>query len=356
MTIFDGGFNILDTGIGMLGYNSTDYGDIHDFVYIDDDHIILYSGYGKNVQIPNDNTERYVSGQRINELKKVNGQWKLVGQFTLVDYPQLCTDVFGNLGTEDDIIDSHGNTITLDYDGNLILNCRNWDTFMKIRRVDNGDGTYTLGSKTLDYNEAIIGRVGGRHNSAYMDSKRVLNEGFSFTDTPTSLNDMSDDDWEEWQWYHSHDVKYWGMKNINGQNYPTYTIFDNNMWTRKEFISGRYNIINKHNNIDINPVENSGSYTRIVQLSIDWTNHLIKDYRVYYIPGKYSSEQGGATMYDEGIISIAYSYAGEFGFWDFTTGETEVSGHIYKGAKQLFLGKYDTYRICYRANTYKINI
>ena len=61
-------------------------------------------------------------------------------------------------------------------------------------------------------------------------------------------------------------------------------------------------------------------------------------------------------MYDEGIISISYSYAGEFGLWDFTTGETEVSGHIYKGAKELFLGKYDNYKVCYRANTYKLNV
>ena len=80
------------------------------------------------------------------------------------------------------------------------------------------------------------------------------------------------------------------------------------------------------------------------------------DYRVYYIPKMYSREQSGATMYDEGIISIAYSYAGEFGLWDFTTEETEVSGHIYKGAKELFCGKYDNYHFCYRMNTYKLNV
>ena len=123
--------------------------------------------------------------------------------------------------------------------------------------------------------------------------------------------------------------------------------------------------------MDINP-KGAGSYylssndgdasyvqyqhSRIVQISIDWDNHLIKDYRIYYIPKKYSKEQSGATMYDEGVISIAYSYSGEFGLWDFTTEETEVTGHIYKGAKQLFLGKYDSYKTCYRANTYKINV
>ena len=129
--------------------------------------------------------------------------------------------------------------------------------------------------------------------------------------------------------------------------------------------------MNKNNNINNNP-QGSGNYyltdkdsdenydqythSRVIQLSIDWENHKIMDYRVYYIPKMYSREQSGATMYDEGVISIAYSYAGEFGLWDFTTGETEISGHIYKGAKELFHGKYSGYRVCYRANTYKLNV
>ena len=142
---------------------------------------------------------------------------------------------------------SHNNTITLDYDGNLIFNQRNWDTFVKIKRVENSDGTVTLGSKTLDYDEAVIGRVGGRHNSAYINSKRVLNEGFSFTDVPTSLSEVSSDAWEEWQWFHCHDVKYWGMKTIGDKQYPTYTLFDNNMWTKNSHVEGMYNVTNKNN-------------------------------------------------------------------------------------------------------------
>lgn len=369
-TLFDGEFNILDTNIGLTGYNSG-VSDMHDFIYLADDHILLYSGLSKNVQVPGDSVSRSVYGPRVTELKKIDGAWTVIGDFRAVDYPQLCTDAFGDLGGIGALTDSHANTIEIDYDGNLIVNCRNWDTWMKIRRVDNGDGTVTLGSKTLDYDEAIIGRVGGRHNSGYLDSKRVLNNGFSFTDTPTALNEVSDDAWEEWQWFHSHDVKYWGMKNISGQNYPTYTLFDNNYWTENAFKSGQYNILNKNNNINNNPQgsgnyyltnkdsdENYAQYThsRVIQLSIDWENHKIMDYRVYYIPKMYSREQSGATMYDEGVISIAYSYAGEFGLWDFTTEETEVSGHIYKGAKELFHGKYGGYGGCYRANTYKLKI
>lgn len=369
-TLFDGEFNILDTNIGISGYN-TGVSDMHDFIYLADDHILLYSGSSKSVQVPGDTTARSVNGPRVTELKKTGDTWNVIGEFKAVDYPQLCTDAYGDLGTIGNLTDSHSNTITIDYDNNLIINCRNWDTWIKVKRTENSDGTVTLGSKTLDYNEAIIGRVGGRHNSGYLDSKRVLNDGFSFTDTPAALNEVSDDAWEEWQWFHCHDVKYWGMKNISGQNYPTYTLFDNNYWTENAFKSGQYNILNKNNNINNNP-QGSGNYyltnkdsdesyaqythSRVIQLSIDWENHKIMDYRVYYIPKMYSREQSGATMYDEGVISIAYSYAGEFGLWDFTTEETEVSGHVYKGAKELFHGKYDGYRVCYRANTYKLNV
>lgn len=366
LTIFDDEFNIIDTNIGIDGYD-TNAADLHDFVFIDDTHIILFGGRTNSLIVPGNEGQIAITGTRIVELKKIENSWNIVGSFETTNYPRLCTDAFGNLGN---VVDNHQNTIGLDYDGNLILNCRNWDTFIKIKRTENSDGTVTLGSKTLDYDDAIIGRVGGRHNSGYIDSKRVLNDGFSFTDTPESLTEISDDAWEEWQWFHCHDVKYWGMKQIGNKQYPTYTLFDNNYWTKNEYVANNYNVINKHNNILINPQgedsyyltskdgdENYAKYTnsRVIQLSIDWENHKIMDYRIYYIPKKYSKEQCGATMYDEGIISIAYSYAGEFGLWDFTTEETEVSGHIYKGAKQLFLGKYDTYRTCYRANTYKLN-
>ena len=142
---------------------------------------------------------------------------------------------------------AHINTLGFDYDGNIILNCRNWDAWIKIRRVEKEDGTIVLGSETKNYDEAIIGRVGGRHNSGYLDSKRVLNDGFTFTDVPQSLTEVSSDDWEEWQWFHCHDVKYWGMKTIGDKQYPTYTLFDNNFWTNGEE-GTTTNVENKNNN------------------------------------------------------------------------------------------------------------
>lgn len=340
ITIFDDDFNTIETNING--------GDMHDFVYISDDHLIILAGETGDVDIPGVGTKS-INGIVAVEFKKSGGSWKSIGRFSAIKYPQLCTDAFGDLSSG--AIDNHQNTIGLDYDGNLILNMRNWDSFIKVKRTENPDGTVTLGSDTYDYDEAIIGRVGGRRNSGYIDSKRVLPEGFSFTDVPQSLTEVSADNWEDWQWFHCHDVKYWGMKNIDGKDYPTYTLFDNNMWTGGGTPS--YNATNKHNNSSTNP-NGANNVSRVVQVSIDWDNHLIKDYRVYVIPKMYSSEQGGATMYEEGVISISYSYQGTFGLWDFRTASTLVSGNVYTGAKQLFLGKYTSYGYCYRANTYKI--
>lgn len=341
ITIFDDDFNAIETNITG--------GDIHDFVYIDDEHMIILSNQSGDVDIPDIGTT-FIDGIVAEEWKKNNGKWKKIGRFAAVNYPKLCTDAFGDLSKS--AIDNHQNTIGLDYDGNLILNMRNWDSFIKIKRTEKSDGTVTLGSDTYDYDEAIIGRVGGRRNSGYIDSKRVLPEGFSYTDVPQSLTEVSDDDWEDWQWFHCHDVKYWGMKNIDGQDYPTYTLFDNNMRTGAGAPAGS-NATNKHNDSATDP-NGDNNVSRVVQISIDWDNHLIKDYRVYVIPKMYSSEQGGATMYEEGVISISYSYQGTFGLWDFRTASTQVSGNVYTGAKQLFLGKYTSYGYCYRANTYKI--
>ena len=360
---------VLNRNFEFIDIGNPPASDIHDVHYISDTHILTLGSKTKTITVPGDTTPRSIIGASVGEYKRQsNDSWKEVGRFNTVDYPELCTEAYGNLGAMEDITDNHQNTVTLDYDGNLIVNQRNWETWLKIKRTENEDGTVTLGSKTLDYDEAVIGRVGGRHNSAYINPKRVLNPDFSFTDTPTALNDISDDAWEEWQWFHCHDVKYWGMKNIGEKDYPTYTLYDNNYWTENKFVEKQYNILNKNNNILINPQgsgnyyltnkdsnENYANYThsRMIQLTIDWENHLMKDYRVYYVPKYYSREQGGCTMYDEGIISVAYSYEGDFVLWDFTTEETNVTGHTYKGAKRLFYGKYDNYRMCYRANTVK---
>lgn len=343
ITICDEDLNIIETGIT----SGTGWPDIHDEIFIDDDNLILFRYGSKNVELDGFDEPVRIQGVVIEEIKKIDGEWTVIGSFDTGDYPQLCTDCFGDFtDPENDVsvMDAHPNTLDFDYDGNIILNCRNWDTWIKIRRVENEDGTVTIGSKTLDYDEAIIGRVGGRHNSGYLDSKRVLNDGFSFTDAPASLTEVSDDDWEEWQWFHCHDVKYWGMKTIGDKQYPTYTIFDNNMWSRNEFVTGRYNTSNKHNNISINPEQDNEEYnfSRYIQLSIDWENHLIKDYKIYFIPNVYKDQAGGMTMYEEGVFLLTWPSAIKLN--DFTTEETQVSGQLYKGAKTLFEVNTSSYR------------
>ena len=356
ITICDVDMNILDTGILLDGYNGSIYPDIHDEIFINDDHVILYSNKWGTTNLGGHSYSENIPF--IREIKKENGNWKTIGEFKASDYPQLLTDAFGHFNTE--TIDSHQNTLEFDENKNLIVNCRNWDTWFIVKRTENADGTVTLGSKTLDYDEAIIGRVGGRHNSGYLDNKRVLNDGFSFTDVPQSLTEVSDDDWEEWQWFHCHDVKYWGMKTIGDKQYPTYTLFDNNYWTKNELVESQYNVLNKHNNVLINPNGSGSSYSsskedgtyenyqvsRVIQLSIDWENHKMMDYRIYVVPKYYAQQAGGATMYDEGVILVNYSTKARL--FDFTQEETNIQGHVYKGAKEL----YSLDNSSYRTNTY----
>lgn len=356
LTIYDEDFNIVDTNIASV----FPWFDPHDYYYFDDNHVACFTNGNftyNNARVPvDDNESSFIDVAHakyfiLYELKKINGEWKIIGQFNMYDYPKLFTD---EISSYDDTepTEVHPNTLFLDYDGNYIVNLRNNDTFIKIRRVENSDGTVTIGSKTLDYDEAIIGRVGGKYNSAYLDRKRVLEDGFAFTDVPTSLQERSTDEWDEWHWFHAHDVSYWGMKNIEGQSYPTYLLFDNNMWTQNG-ASTNYNDINERNNYQNNPngnndgkfvagkSDNGGAYdtcmvSRVVQLSIDWENHLIKDYRIYQIQKKYSLTRGSAQMFDEGVLLINWSDQTECGLYDFNDEQTQVQGHTYKNGKELW--------------------
>lgn len=368
LTIYDKDFNVIDTNIGE-GFEQNS----HDFVYFDDNHVaILAADDKRNVSVPNGtngNLTVNVESASIVELKKDGGIWKQVGIFRFSDYPQLCTDELGSY-VQGEVLEIHPNTLFSDYDGNYVMNLRNNDSFIKIRRIENSDGTVTIGSKTLDYDEAIIGRVGGKYNSGYVDNKRVLEDGFAFTDIPNTLQDRSTDAQPDWKWYHAHDVAYWGMKNIGGQNYPTYTLFDNNMWTDNQ-PTVNYVDVNPRNNYSNNPQGNGdncfiasksdsgGAYdtnmvSRIVQLSIDWENHLIKDYRVYIVPKHYSYTRSSAQMWDEGVILISFADQKTYGLYDFNDEQTENTGNTYKNGKELF--KVTTKSLgSYRIHGYKEN-
>ena len=365
--LFNDKMELIEKDLGFMG-NTIDsklnwIPDSHDFIYIDDGHYLFFFLVSKEVNVPNFGTKTFTS-ILINEVKKINGIYKVIGSFDASEYPKLFTDIYLEKSAN-----LHMNTLALDYDNNLIVNFRDANSFIKIRRVEKEDGTVIIGSETKDYNEAIIGRVGGYRNIGYLDSKRVLPNGFSFSDVPTGL-EVSSDPIENWQWYHCHDVKYWGMKEINGKNYPTYTLFDNNYWTSESY--GDSAIQNPRNNYMNNPKCNGWSYesangndedykaktvSRIIQISIDWDNSKIVDYKVYEIPEYFSQEMCGATMLNEGILALAFSYMGVWGVYDFISelGTTTIqTDKIYKGAKILFEAKYDSLRYCYRSNVYKL--
>lgn len=371
LTIYDENFNIIDTGIHVAGTTF----DAHDFVFFDDNHVaIFFSNSKSQVQVPIDKDKTdYVTINAVSativELKKTNGVWNEIGRFNMYDYPELLTDEFG-IYSETGVLEVHPNTLFIDYDGNYVLNIRNNDSWIKVKRTENEDGTVTIGSDTLDYNEAIIGRVGGKYNSGYIDPKRVLEEGFSFTDVPTNLHTRSTDEQPAWKFYHEHDIAYWGMKTIGDKQYPTYTLFDNNMWTGN-VQTGNYIDVNPRNNYSNNPnggsesafLENKsdagGAYdthmiSRVVQLSIDWENHLIKDYRVYEIPKRYSYTRSGAQMFDEGVLFISWADQRICGLYDFNDEQTEVENHVYKNGKELFKATVNATGF-YRVHGYKSN-
>lgn len=371
LTIYDKDFNVIETNIQEgFGY------DPHDFVYFDDNHVAIFtvnSAISLDIPVDKDKSE-YVNTnvvtESIIEIKKIDGIWKQIGRFDITDYPQLLTDAFGIYSTNE-TLDSHQNTLFLDYDNNYVFNLRNNDSWIKIKRIENEDGTVTIGSKTKDYNEAIIGRVGGKYNSGYIDPKRVLDEGFSFTDIPSNLHTRSTDEQPEWKWYHAHKVAYWGMKYIGGKDYPTYTLFDNNMWTGNTQahdyidINPRNNYVNNPNGNDdgsfnINSSDDGGPYdvnmvSRVVQLSIDWDNHIIKEYKVYVIPKQYSQTRGSAQMFDEGVIFISWADQHICGLYDFNDEQTSVKKQIYENGKELFKCNIGSTWGFYRVHGYKNN-
>lgn len=298
LCIFDQNFSLIDRLEKPM--------DAHDFIYIDDGHYITYTSKVKSVEF--DSGTFNVTGTTIQEYK--NGE--LIASFDLTD-DSILKDII--LNTPDFGNEIHMNTLGFDKNGtDLLINLRNCDELVLVKRTVSGDNV-TIGP--------VIGRCGGLHsNPNYNIDDRIKTDKLC-------------------QWFHAHDVKYWGDKMIDGINYPTYTLFDNN-WRNSN---------NPRNNDSASGVENTNS--RIVQLSIDWNNKLVKDYKVYTLDTwHYSNAMAGATMYDEGVISICWANMGTVGLYDFNqNSETKESGKLIVGAKTLWKIHVDDLTI-YRGNTY----
>lgn len=306
LCVFDENFILIDQ------LSSPSY-DTHDFIYIDDFHYIVY--HHSNV-LTIDGHRTY--SDTLEEWK--NG--KMIGSYTLSDQDVLKDILFdADVHSTAPIAETHTNTIGFDRtEDRIIVNPRNCCSWVIIKRTVSGEDKVTFGP--------VLEQVGGLPSSSNYGAvaRRIKTDSLA-------------------QWFLCHDVKYWGLKEISGVSYPTYTLFDNN-YLMKE---------NPRNNPTSNPTsatDNAATCSRIVQLSIDWSKRKIVEYKVYVVPSYYSSVMSSAWMMDEGMFCIDYAMMGTIIFADFTTEATTVTedNHLYTNAKITW--KLKQQKLLYRANIY----
>lgn len=306
LCVFDENFILIDQ-LASPSY------DTHDFIYIDDFHYIVY--HHSNV-LTIDGHRTY--SDTLEEWK--NG--KMIGSYTLNDQDVLKDILFdADVHSTAPIAEPHTNTIGFDRtEDRIIVNPRNCCSWIILKRTVSSEDKVTFGP--------VLEQVGGLPSSSNYGAvaRRIKTDSLA-------------------QWFLCHDVKYWGLKEISGVSYPTYTLFDNN-YLMKE---------NPRNNPTSNPTgatDNAATCSRIVQLSIDWSKRKIVEYKVYVVPSYYSSVMSSAWMMDEGMFCIDYAMMGTIIFADFTTEATTVTedNHLYTNAKITW--KLKQQKLLYRANIY----
>ena len=147
--VMDSTYTVIDS-FRTIGYDT----DKHDFQMLDNGHVLLMAYDPQTVDmsviVPGGNPEATVIGLIIQELdvnKNVVFQWRSWDHFEITD----ATYTNFTYNTIDYV---HGNTLELDYDGNLLTCCRNMDEFTNIDR----------------HTGEIIWRLGGINNQfAVMD-------------------------------------------------------------------------------------------------------------------------------------------------------------------------------------------
>lgn len=307
------GLCVFDENFTLIDQLSNPSYDTHDFIYIDDFHYIVY--HHSNV-LTIDGHRTY--SDTLEEWK--NG--KMIGSYTLNDQDVLKDILFdADVHSTAPIAETHTNTIGFDRtEDRIIVNPRNCCSWIILKRTVSSEDKVTFGP--------VLEQVGGLPSSSNYDAvaRRIKTDSLA-------------------QWFLCHDVKYWGMKEISGVSYPTYTLFDNN-YLMKE---------NPRNNPTSNPTgatDNAATCSRIVQLSIDWSKRKIVEYKVYVVPSYYSRVMSSAWMMDEGMFCIDYAMMGTIIFADFTTEATTVSenNHLYTNAKITW--KLKQQKLSYRANIY----
>lgn len=307
------GLCVFDENFTLIDQLARPIYDTHDFIYIDDFHYIVY--HHSNV-LTIDGHRTY--SDTLEEWK--NG--KMIGSYTLNDQDVLKDILFdADVHSTAPIAETHTNTIGFDRtEDRIIVNPRNCCSWIILKRTVSSEDKVTFGP--------VLEQVGGLPSSSNYGAvaRRIKTDSLA-------------------QWFLCHDVKYWGMKEISGVSYPTYTLFDNN-YLMKE---------NPRNNPTSNPTgatDNAATCSRIVQLSIDWSKRKIVEYKVYVVPSYYSRVMSSAWMMDEGMFCIDYAMMGTIIFADFTTEATTVTedNHLYTNAKITW--KLKQQKLLYRANIY----
>ncbi|GJQ61568.1 MAG: hypothetical protein SCALA702_06210 [Melioribacteraceae bacterium] len=145
--ILDNYYNLIDSIKSGYGYKT----DFHEFLIDDNDHY-LYFCYDKqrvdmSQYVQNGNPEAIVYGlilQEKDENKEVIFQWRSWDHTDITD----AADAVDLTQTSIDYI--HGNSISIDHDGNLVISLRNFNEVMKIDR-HTGETLYRLGGKNNQF-------------------------------------------------------------------------------------------------------------------------------------------------------------------------------------------------------------
>lgn len=153
-------YSIIDSFYTGNGYIT----DLHELRLLDNGHALLMSYDPQRVRmdtiVAGGNPNALVTGLIIQELdaaKNVVFQWRSWDHYKI-------TDVDSNISLTDSIIDyAHGNTIELDYDGNLLILARNLDEITKIDR-QTGDIIWRWGGKNNQFTSVNRNRGFSRHH------------------------------------------------------------------------------------------------------------------------------------------------------------------------------------------------
>ncbi|MCD6163279.1 MAG: aryl-sulfate sulfotransferase [candidate division Zixibacteria bacterium] len=147
--VMDSTYTVVDSFRCGNGYE--DYTDMHDFQILDNGHVLLAAYDPQTIDmsdiVPGGNTAACVIGYIVQELdnfKNVVFQWRSWDHFEI-------TDAAPDINLQHYRIDyCHGNTLEPDYDGNLLISCRNMDECTKINR-QTGEIIWRLGGSNNEF-------------------------------------------------------------------------------------------------------------------------------------------------------------------------------------------------------------